>query len=60
MPEASVIRGLQALSGVIGRKVSCRRSNKFLFKTQGSTLNQIGILLRLDFTHGRLEQNEEQ
>ena len=38
MPEASVIRRVQALSGFIGRKESRRRSVKFSVKSQGSTL----------------------
>ena len=45
MPEASVIRGLQALSGFTGHKGSCRLSTKFLLKDQGSTLKVAKILV---------------
>ena len=44
MPAAAVIRGIQALSGITGRKELRRWSFKFLFKYQGSTLGGAGKL----------------
>ena len=38
MPEASVIRRVQALSGFIGRKELRRRSDRFYLKPYGSTI----------------------
>ena len=38
MPEASVIRGVQALSGFIGRKGLRRRIGKWWVKCHGSTV----------------------
>ena len=38
MPEASVIRRVQALSGFIGRKVLRRLSDRFCFKCYGLTI----------------------
>jgi len=40
VPEASVIRRVQALSGFIGRKEFRRRFVKFLVKAQSSTLDK--------------------
>ena len=39
VPEASVIRGLQALSGFIGRKGSCRLFDKVSFKARRLTVS---------------------
>ena len=46
MPAAAVIRGLQALSGIIGRKELCRRYCKLQVKYFGSTEN---LLVTRDF-----------
>ena len=45
MPEASVIRRVQALSGIIGRKEYRRRSYKCIVKSVGSTHKLLHILL---------------
>jgi len=37
VPAAAVIRRVQALSGIIGRKEFCRRPLKFCSKSRGST-----------------------
>ena len=47
MPEASVIRGVQALSGFTGRKAYRRRSDKFFVQAWGSTPEQQGKLSEL-------------
>jgi hypothetical protein len=47
VPEASVIRGAQALSGFIGRKEKRRCLEKFYVKAQGSTLESRKKLSRL-------------
>ena len=47
MPEASVIRRVQALSGFIGRKGLSRRFGKFLVKFSGSTRGLPKILSHL-------------
>ena len=47
MPAAAVIRRAQALSGITGRKELRRWQVKFLFKYQGSTLGEAGILASL-------------
>ena len=52
MPEASVRRGPQVLSGVIGRKESCRWSKKFLLKDRGLTSGKVRILLDLNILKG--------
>ena len=52
VPEASVIRGAQALSGITGRKEMRRRLLKLLVKSPGSTWKPQVIL-------GRLSQVEE-
>jgi hypothetical protein len=44
VPAAAVIRGIQALSGITGRKELRRWQSKFLFKYQGSTLGKAGKL----------------
>ena len=59
MPEASVIRGLRALSGVIGRKESCRWIYKSLFKGLGSTQKIEVILYVFEDLLGRTELWEE-
>ncbi len=45
MPEASVIRGVQALPGIIGRKGLGRRFIKFLVKALDSIEKMLGILI---------------
>ena len=52
VPEASVIRRVQALSGFIGRKVYRRCSDKFLVQAQGLTLEKRGKLLELSLFGG--------
>ena len=47
VPAAAVRRGVQALSGITGRKEFCRRLVKFLFKSPGSTWISVGKLIRL-------------
>jgi hypothetical protein len=47
VPEASVIRGTQALSGITGRKEMRRCLGKFCVKSQCSPLELHGKLLRL-------------
>jgi hypothetical protein len=47
VPEASVIRGLRALSGIIGRKEMRRRPCKSFVKAQSLTLERQKILLGL-------------
>ena len=47
MPEASVIRGVQALSGFTGRKECRRRLGKYTVKGSGSTRNMLCKLLGL-------------
>ena len=49
MPAAAVIRGVQALSGFIGRKAFRRRSRKLHFKDQSLTLERGVILLELKY-----------
>ncbi len=47
MPAAAVIRGVQALFGIIGRKGARRRSSKSDVKAQGLTLEvhlKLGVL----------------
>ncbi len=44
MPEASVIRRVQALSGFIGRKAFRRRFDKSYFKDRGLT-SERGMIL---------------
>ena len=44
MPEASVIRRVQALSGIIGRKEYRRRFDKCVVKSWGSTPELLHIL----------------
>ncbi len=44
MPAAAVIRGIQALSGITGRKELRRWLFKFLFKYPGSTWRRAGKL----------------
>ncbi len=46
MPAAAVIRGLQALSGFIGRKESVGVLQSFLLKFQGLTLRMQRKLAR--------------
>ena len=43
MPEASVRRRVQALSGFIGRKVFRRRLRTFLIKARGLTAERLEI-----------------
>ena len=47
MPEASVIRGVQALSGFIGRKECRRRFFKYRVKAWGSTPEMLAKLVDL-------------
>ena len=49
MPEASVIRRRQTLSGFIGRKASRRRPEKLFFKDHGSTGGREVILTDLKY-----------
>ncbi|OGK17034.1 hypothetical protein A2774_01240 [Candidatus Roizmanbacteria bacterium RIFCSPHIGHO2_01_FULL_39_12c] len=49
VPEASVRRGPQTLSGFIGRKGSCRRPAKFRFKDYGLTIGKDEKLAGLSF-----------
>ena len=44
VPEASVIRRVQALSGIIGRKEYRRRFDKCVVKSLGSTQELLRIL----------------
>ena len=44
MPAAAVIRGVQALSGFIGRKAFRRRFDKLHFKARGLT-SERGVIL---------------
>ena len=59
MPEASVIRGPQALSGFIGRKGSCRRFDKFLLKYLMLNLRKSKNTIEIEFSLGELELKEE-
>ena len=52
MPEASVIRRVQALSGFIGRKGFRRRFAKFHLKYWGSTPDTGWKTSRLEFVRG--------
>ena len=45
MPEASVIRRVQALSGIIGRKAYRRWFKKYVVKSLGSTQESLCKLL---------------
>ena len=47
MPAAAVIRRVQALSGITGRKELRRLQVKFLFKYPGSTWGRAGKLTSL-------------
>ena len=47
MPAAAVIRRIQALSGITGRKELRRWQVKFLFKYPGSTWRRAGKLTSL-------------
>ena len=49
MPAAAVIRGVQALSGFIGRKAFRRLFGKLFFKYRGSTSERGVILPELDY-----------
>ena len=47
MPAAAVIRKIQALSGITGRKELRRWHSKSRYKDDGSTVRSIGKLLSL-------------
>ena len=52
MPAAAVIRRVQALPGLIGRKEFCRQLNKLGVKYLGSTEKRLSILFGLEVTRG--------
>jgi hypothetical protein len=52
VPAAAVIRRVQALPGLIGRKEFCRRSSKLEVKYPGSTGRRLSILFDLEVTRG--------
>ena len=52
MPEASVIRGVQALSGFTGRKAYRRRPEKFFVQAWGLTPDRQGKLSGLSMFGG--------
>jgi hypothetical protein len=52
VPAAAVIRRVQALSGIIGRKEMRRRSVKFLVKSPGSTRELPRILTDFEGIRG--------
>jgi hypothetical protein len=49
VPAAAVIRGVQALSGFIGRKAFRRLPHKLCFKDPGLTREKDAILLGLKY-----------
>ena len=59
MPEASVIRGPQTLSGFIGRKGSCRFPIKFLLKDLMLNMRKSKNTNGIEFSLGELELKEE-